>query len=90
MAKVYHAKNPVFGFYHKGQPKWPEEYDLVASVETDSIEEAFRLTNHISCAWWDNQEVTTVKKSRSTSVGDIIVTNEGVFHCESTGWKKID
>ena len=90
MAKVYHAQNPVFGFSYKEQPKWPEEYQLIAETETDNLEKAFELTNHISCAWWDNEGVTTVKKSRSTSVGDIIVTNEGVFHCESSGWKKID
>lgn len=88
--KVYHATKPTFGLYHLGSPKWPEEYDLVAEVNAETIEKAFELTNHITCAWWDNPEVTMVKKSRSTSVGDIIVTDDGVFFCESIGWKKLE
>jgi hypothetical protein len=90
MAKVYHATIPVFTSLHLGTPKWPEEYQLIAETETDNLEKAFELTNHISCAWWDNEGVTTVKKSRSTSIGDIIITNEGKFICYTNGWKKID
>ena len=90
MAKVYHAKQPVFGLYHKGQPKWPEEYDLVADVPSEDLEKAFALTTHIDCPWWENKGTITYKKSRSTSVGDVIVTYDGTFLCESVGWKKLE
>ncbi len=90
MAKVYHATQPVFGLYHKGTPKFPEQYDLVAEIEGVTLDKAYELTNHINCPWWDNDGVVTVKKSRSTSVGDVIVTEEGTFLCESIGWKKLE
>jgi hypothetical protein len=44
MAKIYHAKQPVFGMYHKGMPEWSVDFDLVAEVEGNSLDEAFRLT----------------------------------------------
>ena len=89
MAKIYHAKQPVFGMYHKGMPEWSVDFDLVAEVEGNSLDEAFRLTNHIDRAWWDNPGVITHKKSRSTSVGDIIVTDDGTYRCETIGWTRI-
>jgi hypothetical protein len=87
MSKVFHATKPTFGF--GDTPKWPEEYQLVAELETESLEKAFELTNHISCAWWDNEGVKLVKQSRSTSVGDIVITNEGTFLCDRVGWTKL-
>jgi len=87
MAKVYHATQPTFNA--EVTPKWPEEYDLVAEVKSEDLEKVFELTNHISCAWWDNDGVTTVKKSRSTSIGDIVITSEGTFLCDTVGWTKL-
>ena len=87
MSKVFHATKPTFGYGLT--PKWPEEYQLVAELETESLEEAFNLTNHVNCAWWDNEGVKLVKQSRSTSVGDIVITSEGTFLCEEVGWTKI-
>jgi hypothetical protein len=88
---VYHAINPTFGMGTK-QPSFPEEYELVAEVDGDSIDDAFRYTNHIDCPWWENWNVALVKESRSTSVGDVVVradTGEA-WLCEPTGWSSVE
>ena len=61
--KVYHT-NGLF-----------EEMTLVARVNTDSLDAAFELTNHIEGSWEDNEKVhpATADSQRSTSVGDIMV-----------------
>lgn len=48
---------------------FPEHYKLVAELETESLEEAFRLTNSIDFDWRSNRKVcTTPIARRSTSV----------------------
>lgn len=84
-AKVYHASYPTYGMTEQ---KFPNEYELVAEVDTDNIDKAFELTNHIHCEWWENEGVKLVKKSRSTSVGDVIEINREWFVCENVGWRK--
>ena len=44
----------------------------VAKVDTTSLEEAYRLTNHLDHNWSTNKEVQTIYKSRSTSIGDVL------------------
>ena len=92
MMKVYHfdmREHPgaSFGEY----PNWPEDYELVADVDTDSLGEVFRLTNSIDHPWMGNAEVYSYRATcRSTSVGDVVVTEDGkVMRCEHVGWKKI-
>lgn len=48
---------------------------MVATVETDDFDEAYRLTNHIDKRWQENPEVTPRYPAarRSTSVGDVMV-----------------
>jgi len=88
--KVYHDKNPTFGM---GEP--PEfnrqNFELVAEVECDpqNYGDVFRLTNHIDTPWWENSEVKCIKQSRSTSVGDVIVSEDGIRRrCEPSGWSE--
>jgi hypothetical protein len=66
---------------------WPEEYQLVATVEAENLEQAYAKTQHIDqeqCpphqsfplgdrGWWENPGVELLEKSRSTSVSDIII-----------------
>ena len=61
-------------------------YRPVLRVDTDDLEEAFRLTNI-----WDSPErVERLERGGSTSVGDIAVTEDGdVFMCDSFGWRNI-
>jgi hypothetical protein len=86
--KVYHDKNPTFGFGET--PEFNDDnFELVAEVEcpAENYGDVFRLTNSIDSPWWENQEVTCIKKARSFSVGDVIVGDDGVKRrCEGRGW----
>ncbi|MBT3578298.1 hypothetical protein HN499_05835 [archaeon] len=57
------------------------KYELVARVDADEVEEAYKLTNSIHGFWGENESVTVLSRSkftpRSTSVGDIIVQFDG-------------
>lgn len=86
LALVYHAVDPTFGMTEK---KFPDGYELVAKVQATDLEKAFELTNHIDCEWWDNEGVELVKKSRSTSVGDVVQMGEELFLCANVGWVSI-
>lgn len=77
---VWHAKKPTWD--EETSPPWkPENYTLVAIIdpvagEPVSLDDAYMLTNHIDCHWWENKGVTLVgEKTRSTSVGDVIFRN---------------
>lgn len=50
-----------------------DEYDIVADLEVEYLEDAFRASNHIESNWLENPEVTftSSKEARSSSVGDI-------------------
>jgi len=86
--KVYHANEPNFGMGKP--PKFPQEFTHVANVDTATIDEVYRLTNHIGYAWWESKWVDCIKQSRSTSVGDVVVDSNGkIFRCENVGWKEI-
>lgn len=85
--KIYHAVNPTFGMTKQN---FPADYKQVAIVETTSLDEAFRITNHIDEDWRKNPEVleTIGDKFRSTSVGDVVVDeNDNGFECVSIGWE---
>jgi hypothetical protein len=89
--EVFHAKNPNFGF--GGHPAFvPENYEKVAEVEVENVDEAFRVTNHIDEPWWKNPEVKWHKDQsrRSTSVGDVVVGPDGKrYLCDMVGWKVV-
>lgn len=102
--RVYHDTKPNFGLSEileeVGEdekikeyfpPFDPTRFELVAYVRIDSVDEAYRLTNNIDCPWWENEGVKVVKKSRSTSVGDVIVSPQGeVYLCKILGWEKLE
>jgi len=87
---VYHAKDPNFGF--GPQLKYPDDYQKVAEVECENLEEVFRVTNHIDRSWTENPEVKWhAEQVRSTSVGDIVVDEKNnIFSCENIGWVQIN
>ena len=67
-------------------------YEYVASVESDDLDTAYRLTNHIDCAWWEQDGVARshkVEKARSTSIGDLMVAPEGIYAVMPFGFKKV-
>ena len=89
MFKVYHVKNEVFG-NDPSSHEFPQDFDHVANVDTVSIDEVFGLTNHINTVWFDNERVEVIKRGRSTSVGDVVVDENGTAHrCEMQGWTEL-
>ena len=94
MFTVYHADETTFTQPH---PAFSLDdrtgFTSVAIVEARNLEEVFCLTNHkfSQKPWWENDQVHTGGKTgmRSTSVGDVVVGNEGAFRCEMSGWSEI-
>ena len=88
--KVYHRISPDFFAEHKPNKRL-EDYQLVAEVDCATIEQAFELTNHIHCAWQENSEVYAYSKNaRSTSVGDVVVDDNGtIYWCKDVGWEEV-
>jgi len=91
--RVYHAINPTFGFGDK--PSFPDDYELVATVECAGLEDVFRITNTIDSAWTNNPEVVELHPTnrsgyRSTSVGDVVVVDGTTHYCDMVGWKEVE
>ena len=103
---VFHAKHPNFGFgghpefntdvvQSDGKASrhcdTQKDFKAVAVVEAKSVDDVFRITNHIDQSWTKNPEVVRyVGQPRSTSVGDVVVEQSGTaFRCEMAGWSKI-
>jgi hypothetical protein len=86
---VWHAINPTFGIGGHREFNM-KNFKRVALVEATSIDDTYRITNHIDEPWWDNQEVLKhVGDSRSTSVGDVVVAENGATYlCDFVGWKE--
>lgn len=49
-------------------------YEYIGLMHTDSLDDAYQMTNHIDCSWTDicNGSIA-VENPRSSSVGDIFV-----------------
>lgn len=57
--QVWHDKNPDFGWStSKRTHKFPDDYEHVANVEAQSLDQAFRLTNHMDDSWQNNAGVS--------------------------------
>ena len=64
---------------------------LSAIVDTDEPAEAFRATQHVTRPWHENPAVTTVVRSRSTSVGDVLATGDGrLLAVMPAGFRELD
>lgn len=98
---ICHAQNPTW----RGDdpPKFPEDFQTVAVVSIELgegedtlsdmalLDYAFQQTNHIDRSWWENKDVTCLRESRSTSVGDVVVlSSDRAFRCESSGWSPVE
>jgi len=88
--EVWHVKNPTFQMGYGGE--FPTAYEKVAEVDCKDLEHAFEVTNHIDHDWATNSEVTKRAKKplRSTSVGDVLVDENGVkMMVAPVGWEEI-
>jgi len=68
------------------------EFEKVATVFCEDLNDVFRLTNHIDRAWTTNPNVVPEGyEHRSTSVGDVIVDDDSVaWYVAPSGFKRID
>lgn len=70
------------------QRKYVNDFEYVADVDTNDMNEAYQLTNSIEWYWGENEGVEEYgEKHRSTSVGDIFVCEDGVYAVAMTGFK---
>jgi hypothetical protein len=61
-------------------------------TDLDKCEMAFMLTNSITDAWWNNEQVTAMFPKdgcRSTSVGDQVLVGDTKYVCADFGWEKL-
>lgn len=89
MIHVYHrvSRSSEGRFYSDA----PAFYAHVAQVETDDLDDAFTLTNHIDRSWFDNATVTPlVPRARSTSVGDLFYDGERLWRVAPVGFVEIN
>ncbi len=90
---------PKFQIFHKIDTDFRSEmmepfeknYLHVADVECERLSDTFGLTNHIDTDWALNEGVVAFsRENRSTSVGDVVRSEDGVFHvCASIGWEEV-
>lgn len=76
-------------FQNPAEPtKHSENYDYVASVNVDDMEDCFDLTNHQHDDWTIGKKITHHAQGpqRSTSVGDVFVTRGGVYAVADSGF----
>lgn len=67
-------------------------YRLVGVVFRDSLDEVFELTNHVDSDWTMHPACKVVggDRQRSTSVGDVVMDEHGIFWlCMNFGWKMV-
>ena len=69
---------------------------IVAEVYIDKnlsllqkIDKAFMLTNSIDDAWWNNDDVNALYKTRSTSAGDKVKIGDRLFEYLDFGHREI-
>ncbi len=86
---VYQQINPTFGMLLDDKPiLFPDHFEITTEVDTDNLEVVFELTN-----LWpkDDPRLHIIKESRSTSVGDIVLTPDNHLHlCMPLGWYELD
>ena len=60
--------------------------------DEEKCEIAFKKTNTIEKAWWENEGVTYVgpeKTCRSTSTGDYVLIGTKKYKCAFVGWELV-
>ena len=67
--KVYHFTDDrgFFGYYDEITTFNADDYERVAILKCNNLEDVFRDTNHIDDHWWNNENIEWYKESRSTS-----------------------
>lgn len=101
MARIYHSKNTRDSSFYPDADIFgrddaiaafctTDQYELVALVDTDDLDLAYQLTNHIDQPWTQNSGVTALTdRPRSTMIGDIIINSDGAFVVAGVGFESL-
>jgi hypothetical protein len=95
MFKLFHAMTRETRFTHKPENfkiHHREEFEHIANITCESLEQAFELSSNTYRPWCENPEVQIVNgnKHRSTSVGDVLMDESGSFYMAApAGFTKI-
>ena len=93
LEKTFKEKVAVIHAAFDEEPRTVAFVEVPKNVSVDQkLETAFRLTNSINHAWWENEGVTPMfpeQGCRSTSVGDMVLVGTEKYVCASVGWKKV-
>ena len=93
LEKTFKEKVAVIHAAFDEEPRTVAFVEVPKNVSVDQkLETAFRLTNSINHAWWENEDVTPMfpeQGCRSTSVGDMVLVGTEKYVCASIGWKKV-
>ena len=93
LEKTFKEKVAVIHAAYEETPQTVAFVEVPKSATVNQkLELAFRLTNSIEYAWWENEEVTPMfpeQGCRSTSVGDMVLIVTEKYVCENMGWKKV-
>ena len=65
------------------------DFEEVAKVNTDNLNMAYELTQHINQSWDKNCDVKVIKTSRSSSMGDVFYLNGKFYGVAATGFVEI-
>jgi len=57
---------------------WPENYERIATVNANNLDQVYAKTQHLHRPWWENPGVKAFGvAARSTSIGDIVQDKDG-------------
>jgi hypothetical protein len=72
--EVWHLKAEISSeSEERGIVEYPTDYELVARVKARSLDEVYEKTNGMDGPWWEKEGVERLKRSRSTSIDDVVI-----------------
>ena len=75
----------------EGNAPFPKHYELVALVDTNDLEEAWELTNHVDSDWTKGDKVLVDNDGeRSSMVGDVFERNGWFGVVDMAGFSNFD
>lgn len=90
---LHKSRSGIWGRAGWSPPSFPEDYELVAHVETPTHTCCFAIMqHHDNEAWQDRKEVRRVKDGpcRSMSVDDVVQSTKGEsWIAKNYGWERI-
>lgn len=90
--RMAEANFPSDKFVLVAQVNIPDEV-IYATKKMSALDWAYEWTNSIDYGWWDNPNVIPMFEGegcRSTSMGDLIKIDDGLYRVEAFGFKPVD